>query len=579
MPEDFAGFTATAHCKPDHNFGHNARIDNVAYNEEHIGIGEHETWIGGKELSAQKLFNEVFVDAVEKYNAGQKRSDRKIKNYYQKVKDDGRFGKTKTLKYGKQKQIDISRKPIYEFVIQVGNREEHPEAEEVKPIFKSFIENVWSEKFGRNFRLVRVDYHDDEYSEDKDGEYTIKSPAHIHVDFVPVVIKTPEELKGKGVLKMELQHSLSQACEQAGFQTDHLTEEERKVKIELKEKINEAKKNGNKELKEKLQNQLLAYTTLTNQQRFEEAVRHAFAEHCQENGIKIDLTPRKKHSHQNKDLFKINKEREKLENEKKIHNEQKNELEKKEEEFNQHIEKFSKEVEDIKIKKQKLEKQEKEIEKREIEQADLIVKEQEIKQFLEENKIENPDFNFNFEVPELLPPEDGFIISESRSDYAHRNLENFKQISEQKTRKTKNIFSRMVDCVKYLWGENKKLRKENKEINQKIDEEVKEKVDKACSTYIVEKEKNYKIIYTECSVDVDGEKIECKKGLLQGFKNLYKNFQKITKELKKWKQKTPEELEKIANEMRKNKVKNWEELEHLKENDGRSGMDGGYGSR
>ena len=278
-------------------------------------------------------------------------------------------------------------------------------------------------------------------------------------------------------------------------------------------------------------------------------------------------------------MFKINKEREKLENEKKIHNEQKKELEKKEEEFNQHIEKFSKEVEDIKIKKQKLEKQEKEIEKREIEQADLIVKEQEIKQFLEENKIENPDFNFNFEIPELLPPDDSFVWSEKRESYAQRNLENFKEVAVQKTRKTRNIFSRMVDCVKYLWDENKKLKKENKEINKKIDEKVKEKVDNACSTYIIEKEKNYKIINESYTLKVDDDEIKCPKGLLAGFKNLYTQFKIATTKLKNWESKTPEELEKIANKMRKNKVKNWEELEHLKENDGRSGMDGGYGSR
>lgn len=550
MPEDFAGFTATAHCKPDHNFGHNARIDNVAYNEEHIGIGEHETWIGGKELSAQKLFNEVFAEAVEKYNEGQKRSDRKIKNYYQKVKDDGRFGKTKTLKYGKQKQIDISRKPIYEFVIQVGNREEHPEAEIVKPILKSFIEKVWSEKFGRNFRLVRVDYHDDEYSEDKDGEYTIKSPAHIHVDFVPVVIKTPEELKGKGVLKMELQHSLSQACEQAGFQTDHLTEDERKVKIELKEKINEAKKNGDKELKEKLQNQLLAYTTLTNQQRFEEAVRHAFAEHCQENGIKIDLTPRKKHSHQNKDLFKINKEREKLENEKKIHNEQKNELEKKEEEFNQHIEKFSKEVEDIKIKKQKLEKQEKEIEKREnevnrreLDQADLIQKEKEIAEFLKENKIERPDFDLKIEVPELLPAEDGLLFSENREKYTKRNLDNFKKIVDETIKKAKHNFSNLVDCVKTLWDKNKKLRKENKNLKDNLKSEIQK------ATLNLKKENE----------ELKKENQKLKEKISYEPKNLTENYKKglvqqvaeLRKIVENWQNKSAKELREIADKREK----------------------------
>ena len=283
------GYTATAHCEPDYNFAHNARVPGSVYDQEHIGVGEHEHWIGGEELSPEKLFNEVFEEAVEKFNKSQKRADRKIKNYYQRVLDDGRFGKKKTLKYGnKEKIVDISRKPIYEFILQIGNRDEQPESSKTKEIFKSFVFDVWNGKFGRNFRIVRADYHDDEYSEDKNGEYTIKSPAHVHLDFVPVVVKKPEELQGKGVLKLELQHSLSQACEQAGFKTDHLTEEERQKKIELKVKIKEAKEKGDKELKEQLQMQLLNFSTMTNQQRFEESVRFAFAEHCEKNGIKFE---------------------------------------------------------------------------------------------------------------------------------------------------------------------------------------------------------------------------------------------------------------------------------------------------
>ena len=310
----FSGYTASAHCKPEYNFAHNLRITDSVYNQEHIGVGEHENWLGGDEIDPRLLFNQIFEEPVKKYNETQKRSDRKIKDYYQRVLDDGRFGKTKTLKIGnKQKIIDTSKKPIYEFIIQIGNREEHPDSADSKKVLKSFITDVWDKKFGKNFKLVRVDYHDDEYSQDKDNEYTIKSPAHIHVAFVPVVQKNPEELKGKGVFKLELQHSLSQACEQAGFKTDHLTDEERAIKNELKANIKKAKENGDKELKEQLQEQLIAFTTYTSQQRFEEAVRFAFADHCRENGIEIDLTPGKKHSHQNKQLYQINQEQKKLE--------------------------------------------------------------------------------------------------------------------------------------------------------------------------------------------------------------------------------------------------------------------------
>ena len=306
-------YTITGHCKPDYNFAHNLRIiDEVVY-QEHVGEGEHENWLGGQEIDPEILFNNIFKNAVKKFNDAQTRSDRKIKSYYQRVLDDGRFGKTKTLKRSnREKVIDISKKPFYEFILQVGNRDMHPDSKIIKPILKSFIEEKWEKLFGKNFRLVRVDYHDDEYSEDENGEYTIKSPAHLHVDFVPVVVKDPETLKGKGTFKLELQHSLSQACEQAGYNTDHLSEEARKRKNELKAQIKEAKEQGNIELRKKLEEELLNYITYTNQQRFEETVRFEFARHCKENGIEIDLTPGKKHSHQSKEFYKIQKENERL---------------------------------------------------------------------------------------------------------------------------------------------------------------------------------------------------------------------------------------------------------------------------
>lgn len=538
------GYTATAHCEPDYNFAHNARMPGSVYDQEHIGVGEHEHWIGGEELSPEKLFNAVFEEAVEKFNKTQKRSDRKIKSYYKRVLADGRFGKKKTLKFGnKDKIVDISRKPIYEFILQIGNRDEHPEGEKIKEIFKFFVFDVWQEKFGRNFRIVRADYHDDEYSEDKNGEYTIKSPAHVHLDFVPVVEKKPEELQGKGVLKLELQHSLSQACEQAGFKTDHLSEEERKIKIELKRKIKEAKEKGDKELKEKLQMQLLNYSTMTNQQRFEESVRFAFAEHCEKNGIKIDLTPRKKHSHVSKELFKIRKESEKLEKEKEIHEEQKKNFEKNEEEFEQHIVNFNKEVESLKKEKAEVKKRENEVNRRELDQADLIQKEKEIAEFLKENKIERPDFNLKIEVPELLPAEDGLVFGENREKYAQRNLLNFKKIVDETIKKAKHNFSNLIDCVKTLWEKNKKLRKENKNLKDNLKIEIQK------ATLNLKKENE----------ELKKENQKLKEKISFEPKNLTENYKKglvqqvaeLKKIVENWQNKSAKELREIADKREK----------------------------
>lgn len=528
----FSGYTASAHCKPEYNFAHNLRITDSVYNQEHIGPGEHENWIGGDEIDPRLLFNKVFESATEKYNENQKRSDRKIKDYYQRVLDDGRFGKSKTLKIGnKTKTIDTSKKPIYEFIIQIGNREEHPDSQDSKKVMKSFIDEVWKEKFGKNFKLIRVDYHDDEYSQDKDGEYTIKSPAHIHVAFVPVVEKTPEELKGKGVFKLELQHSLSQACEQAGFKTDHLTEEERAIKNEIKANIRKAKEEGNKELKEQLQEQLVAYTTYTSQQRFEESVRFAFAEHCRANGIEIDLTPGKKHSHQNKKLYQINQEQKRLEET----IEKKEQLEvivdSKIEELKQDKADFEQQKQDdlADIKKQQEQLETDKSEFAEQKKSDLEeIKEsrnslqEDINNFAEDKKkaekilerenqvaekeeaiqsakkeistweedkkktddyIKQFDFDANKEIlkdsditslssPEIMEEKwplkkTGTFAKENQFEYAHRVVKRLWDWTKDKVKNFQNKYNKLKDAVKNLYKENLQLKREKEEQHQK----------------------------------------------------------------------------------------------------------------
>lgn len=540
----FSGYTASAHCKPEYNFAHNLRITDSVYNQEHIGPGEHENWIGGDEIDPRLLFNNVFEEATKKYNENQKRSDRKIKDYYQRVLDDGRFGKSKTLKIGnKTKNIDTSKKPIYEFIIQIGNREEHPDSQDSKKVMKSFIDEVWKEKFGKNFKLIRVDYHDDEYSQNKDGEYTIKSPAHIHVAFIPVVEKTPEELKGKGVFKLELQHSLSQACEQAGFKTDHLTEEERAIKSEIKANIKKAKEEGNKELKEQLQEQLVAYTTYTSQQRFEEAVRFAFAEHCRNNGIKIDLTPGKKHSHQNKQLYQINQEQKRLEET----IEKKEQLEvivdSKIEELNQDKADFEQQKQDdladIKKQQEQLETdksefaEQKKSDLEEIEQSRNSLQE-DINNFAEDKKkaekilerenqvaekeeaiqsakkeistweedkkktddyIKQFDFDANKEIlkdsditslssPEIMEEKwplkkTGTFAKENQYEYAHRVVKRLWNWTKDKVKNFQTKYNKLKDAVKTLYQENLQLKREKQEQHQKDIDEAKKDKEQA----------------------------------------------------------------------------------------------------
>lgn len=108
----------------------------------------------------KELYDELFGEALQEYNAKQKRKDRKIKNYYSKIYHD--------------KKLDTQK----EFVIQVGNKEDFQ---------KNKIENFWDisndilekyvssfEERNPNLKIYNAVIHNDE------------SCPHVHLNVVPV---------------------------------------------------------------------------------------------------------------------------------------------------------------------------------------------------------------------------------------------------------------------------------------------------------------------------------------------------------------------------------------------------------
>lgn len=102
----------------------------------------------------QKVYHELFDESVIKYNDTQKRNDRKIKNYFDKI-------------YRSKKE-----KPFYEFIIQVGNQNDQPPETKCKAILKEF--NDMLIKDYPSLRVFNSVIHMDE------------STPHLHIDFVPV---------------------------------------------------------------------------------------------------------------------------------------------------------------------------------------------------------------------------------------------------------------------------------------------------------------------------------------------------------------------------------------------------------
>lgn len=127
----------------------------------------------------EEVYEEQFGAAVELYNYRQREKghpERQIDDYLVKVKKD--------------KQL----KPFYEFVVQVGNMDEHPDTETANAILSQFIEE-FQKRYGLNFALKQAIIHNDE------------ATPHLHFEFVPVA----ESKRG-----VPVQNSLAKAVKAAG---------------------------------------------------------------------------------------------------------------------------------------------------------------------------------------------------------------------------------------------------------------------------------------------------------------------------------------------------------------------------
>lgn len=119
-----------------------ARLDrNVIFLERDIG----------------EVYHELFDEAVEEYNAKQKRKDRKIQNYYEKIKS------------GRQERL------FTEVIVQIGNMKDSncamEEAELVKGILTEYMQDF--EERNPSLKVFNAVLHMDEQT------------PHLHIDFIP----------------------------------------------------------------------------------------------------------------------------------------------------------------------------------------------------------------------------------------------------------------------------------------------------------------------------------------------------------------------------------------------------------
>ena len=353
---DFMGYKAMCHCRPIIQRLHNMRDLKIVCSEKHIDLSRpHETILDCGTL--EKCYEHIFGEAVKNYNAKQKRKDRRIENYLEAILNDKRQGKHKNIK------ADGSRKPAYEMIIQLGNRDNRPDDEAASKVLKDFCSYL-TEKHP-NIVPIGIYLHNDEFSIDEETHQKVFSPVHIHFDYV-YVAHLGKSLK----TGMELQSSMSGALAEMGFVT--------------------AKGKG------------------TAQQQFEESVRHDLQDFAEERGIKIDRTPGEKHSHKQKPVYQQMKENEKKEKR----------LSKKEQQLEQERFDLDKNIESF---NQKSEQLEKDIQTNTEKSLDLFIKENQL--FKKENEQRTKQSELEQQESDLQSRETMVKIKESNNKFQHEKNE------------------------------------------------------------------------------------------------------------------------------------------------------------
>lgn len=122
------------------------------------------------------VYHELFDEALERYNAKQTRSDRKIKDYYEKIRSS------------KQE------KPFHEIILQVGGKGNMNADTENGELVKQILDEYYQRFQERNpqLRVFSAHLHMDE------------ATPHLHIDFVPFTTESKRGLDTRVSLKQVL---------------------------------------------------------------------------------------------------------------------------------------------------------------------------------------------------------------------------------------------------------------------------------------------------------------------------------------------------------------------------------------
>ena len=151
---------------------HNSRkfkAENVDGNRTHFNIDYCNENI-------KKVYHELFNDALKKYNDKQTRADRKIENYYEKIRNS------------KQE------KPFHELILQIGDKENMSAESENGELARQILDEYYRGFQERNpqLKVFSAHLHMDE------------ATPHLHIDFVPFTTGSKRGLDTRVSLKQAL---------------------------------------------------------------------------------------------------------------------------------------------------------------------------------------------------------------------------------------------------------------------------------------------------------------------------------------------------------------------------------------
>ena len=192
---------------------HNKRDEKVCAKEQHIdyhndmGQSWHEAWL--TTMDTKSVYEDLFNDAIDAYNAKQTRKDRQmsIDDYMQTIKNDNR-GKKQTTRGNDGKRIvdkDAVRQGkqlTYELVFTIGNSYARTD-EQGRTIYTDDKHIIKDEELPRdlsrtilhdfyidfennysNLKIVNADFHADEFFTNGMGQKEYSAP-HLHIEFIP----------------------------------------------------------------------------------------------------------------------------------------------------------------------------------------------------------------------------------------------------------------------------------------------------------------------------------------------------------------------------------------------------------